>query len=619
LAVFTVKLVARPDARMVEVPLEIDAELPREFEGVALLAASGLPRKVKIKAPKDSVKLSTAYRADQLVADIVKVALRGNAHDVSKVQDAAQKFIRTVRERRLNGATLLVTSNGRGKIEIAEQLPGAKSQATPAEIPKVQLEKIAALEKRLSELESAFARIAGAGELAERVKLLEERLTTLQAQMARTLVASEVAGPGMERPGAQVIQRTPGGTRRATAVDAFAEGLRDELRARVSAQLAGAERDTERCDRAAALAAEAERLLGAPRDGTFERLREASSLAAARLTGLQRLQEEIDLYEPADLPVASQLLTRLEDAPAVPDPAPSLEPVAQAVVRAAKGGDSKARTRWLQRAAQLCGWVLVEPLDDERLDSDLHQAIDEGGREVTRLASPGVRRTDGSVLVRARVHVDPAARDLPPEPDEAPAVPEPILPPPSMPPVPPDGAAPSAPPRPADDIIFSDEDGGEEEEVIAPGHPAPLFSEPPPPPPPEEVTRPVQIAMPPPPPPPPETPPPSPFSAPFGDLTGEGEIRADEAAAAAVAAARMPKIVEEDPSHLDEALAAEVALAVETETSADPEWAKLARGPEAFDSRPAGPDEEPDYEVSDEDVEEVHQLQEPLPPEPEKK
>src|SRR5712692_7775530 len=76
-AVFSVKLVARPDARMVEVPLEIEAELPREFEGAALLAASGLPRKVKIKAPRDSVKLSTAYRTDQLLCDIVKTALRG--------------------------------------------------------------------------------------------------------------------------------------------------------------------------------------------------------------------------------------------------------------------------------------------------------------------------------------------------------------------------------------------------------------------------------------------------------------------------------------------------------------------------------------------------------------
>ena len=40
---FSVRLVARPDPRMVEVPLEIEAELPREFEGSALLASSGLP------------------------------------------------------------------------------------------------------------------------------------------------------------------------------------------------------------------------------------------------------------------------------------------------------------------------------------------------------------------------------------------------------------------------------------------------------------------------------------------------------------------------------------------------------------------------------------------------
>src|SRR5260370_37751913 len=116
---------------MVEVPLEIDAELPREFEGVALLAASGLPRKVKIKASKDALKLSTAYRADQLLADIVRSALRGTAQDVQKVQEAATKFIRTVRERRQNGATLLISSNGRGKIDVLEQLP--QSRAAPSE------------------------------------------------------------------------------------------------------------------------------------------------------------------------------------------------------------------------------------------------------------------------------------------------------------------------------------------------------------------------------------------------------------------------------------------------------------------------------------------------------
>src|SRR5206468_994076 len=141
-------------------------------------------------------------------------------------------------------------------------------------------------------------------------------------------------------------------------------------------------------------------------------------------------------------------------APAAPDPAPSLEAVAQAVVRAARGGDCKVRTAWLRRGAALCGWVLIEPADGP-VDPELHQAVDAGGDEIVRIASPGVRRTDGSVLVRARVHVDPAARDLPPEPDEAPAVPEPITPPSSLPPIPPDGSAPSAPPPSHEEIVVS--------------------------------------------------------------------------------------------------------------------------------------------------------------------
>ena len=104
---FSLKLVARPDARMVEVPLEIEAELPREFDGAALLAASGLPRKVKLKAARDALKLSTAYRADRLVGDIVKSSLRGTADDVDRVQQAVVRFVRTVRERRQEGATLV--------------------------------------------------------------------------------------------------------------------------------------------------------------------------------------------------------------------------------------------------------------------------------------------------------------------------------------------------------------------------------------------------------------------------------------------------------------------------------------------------------------------------------
>src|SRR2546430_3390617 len=52
------------------------AELPRDFEGAALLASSELPRRVRIKATKYSLKLSTAYRADQLARDIVRTARR---------------------------------------------------------------------------------------------------------------------------------------------------------------------------------------------------------------------------------------------------------------------------------------------------------------------------------------------------------------------------------------------------------------------------------------------------------------------------------------------------------------------------------------------------------------
>ena len=586
---FNVKLVARPDARMVEVPLEIEAELPREFDGAALLAASGLPRKVKIKAVKDSMKLSTAYRADQLVGDIVKSALRGTAADVQRVQEAVTRFIRTVRERRQEGATLLVSSNGRGKIDVTEQMPGAPRGATPAitpvDVPRlgVSPDRLLALEKRLSELESGFARVVTGGDF-ERLTQIEERLNNMQAQLSRALAAADVAGPGMERPGAAVIPRSQAGTRRTTAVEAYAEGLRHELRASAAAAFARSRADTERCDRAAALAAEAE-LFGAPSDGTTQRLRDASAQAAARQEALERLSKEIEFYAPADLPVASQLLSRLEDGPRAPDPGPSLETVAQAVVRAAKGGDCKPRTAWLKRGAALCGWQLVEPAPGESLNKEWHQAVDSGGEKVVRLACPGVKRADGSGLVRARVHVDPAIAAVPEEPDEPAAVPEPLAPPPSEPP----HDTPVETPKLA-------ERTEEMAPVIASG----------------TADAPVPLPAP--------TPTP-PYVAPFGDVAGAGEIRADEASAAADAASRMPKIVSEDPARSDEALAAEVALAVETEMSEDKSWAQVARGPEAFDAHPAGPDEVLDgaqYEVADEDVEEVHELSEPLP-EPEKK
>jgi hypothetical protein len=89
-----------------------------------------------------------------------------------------------------------------------------------------------------------------------------------------------------------------------------------------------------------------------------------------------------------------------------------------------------------------------------------------------------------------------------------------------------------------------------------------------------------------------------PFAAPFGDLADGGQIHPDEAALAAEAASRMPKIVSADPAHLDEALAAEVALAVESAASEHretPQWERTQK----FDSRPFGPDEEPPDEEAE--------------------
>src|SRR3954470_6717369 len=169
-SVFSVKLVARPDARMVEVPLEIEAELPREFEGVALLAASGLPRKVKIKAVRDALKLSTAYPTDQLLGDIVRSTLRGTAQDVERVQEAVTRFVRTLRERRQDGATLLVSSNGRGKIQVVEQLPGRTAQpSTPPPVSSIPPppDRGQALEWRIAQLEAAVGRAAAVGDSGE--------------------------------------------------------------------------------------------------------------------------------------------------------------------------------------------------------------------------------------------------------------------------------------------------------------------------------------------------------------------------------------------------------------------------------------------------------------------
>ncbi|HTO97960.1 MAG TPA: hypothetical protein VMK66_13010 [Myxococcales bacterium] len=499
---FTVRLVARPDPRMVEVPLEIEAELPREFDGAALLASSGLPRRVRLKAAKDSLKLSTAYRADQLVADIVKSALRGSAQDVEKAQEAAARFIRAVRERRQDGATLAISSSGKGPIEVLEQMPPAPRPAGPPIVaPQTQrivlpADRTTALERKLAEMEAV---------LTERILALEQKLASATAQLSRLQYASQVAGPGMEK-GARPAARTGASTRRATAVEAYAEGLRAELTARTGAASARARTDVERCDRAAALTADAE-MLGVPPDGTSQRLREASAQAAARQTALERLAEEIEFYAGADLPVAAQLLARLEDSP-VPDPAPSLEPIAQALVRAAGGPDAEARAGWVQRAAALAAWEVVLPKPGDPFDPDAHQAVDSGGASVVGVACPGVKRTDGSVIVQARVL---AAR--PPGAEGA-------------------AAQSAAAPAPAAEVPA----------------PAPENAAPPPPAPEGPTVPPPAPAA--------AAPDSAPLVAPW-----ETPILPAEAAAAAAAASLVPRVVvSEDPAAKDEALAVEVAL-----------------------------------------------------------
>jgi hypothetical protein len=407
--VFSVKMVARPDARMVEVPLEIQAELPRDFEGAALLSSSGLPRKVRLKAQRDALKLSTAYRADQLLADLVKTALRGSPIDVEKVQAAARNFVRSVRERRQDGATLTVESNGRGKIEVSESLPPAPTPTlvAPADGSRPSTpsptDRLAALERRVDQIEGRIGRLLPHGDEGDRVSTLEKRLLALEARPQ---------APGVGEPPRGVLKG------RGTAIEAFADGLRTELRERVASQRAQAEQAAGRCDKAAALAVEAERVLRAPQEGVSQHLRATSAQAAAREQSLQRVHAEVDLYAASDLPLAERLVARLLEGTSTPDPAGPLERQAQSLVRAARGENPELRA-WLSRAAALCGWELIDPPPGEPLSPQLHVAVDSGGDRVARVAAPGVRRRDRSILCRARVEVSPEARAA--EPPVAPA------------------------------------------------------------------------------------------------------------------------------------------------------------------------------------------------------
>jgi len=513
---FSLKLTARPDARMVEVPLEIEAELPRDFEGAAVLASSGLPRRVRIRASKDALKLSTAYRADQLAADIVRTALRGTSSDVQRVQEAVMKFVRAVRDRRQDGATLVVSTNGRGKIEVVEVMGTARPQPPPAPVqpferqqsrPPPALDRLALLEKRLSDLEAVLTRLRSGGDLLERIAQLEQKLAPAMAKISRTLGSAEIAGPGLEN---HALQARNAQTPRRTAVEAYAEGLRAELRARAAAASERVRAEVERCDRAAALAVDAE-LIGAPQDGTAHRLREASSQVAARQTALARLAEEIEFYGGPELPVASQLLARLEE-PAARVLAPSLEPVAQAIVRAAKDDDGGARLSWLQRTAALCGWHLVSPSPGDPVLPEWHQAVDTGGDRVVAVACPGLKRADGTPIVEARVKV------AQPEPQKAV---EALV------------AAVAAAPEPAVAIPFH----FPLVSALPQASPSPL------------ALLPAQTAT----------------ALAFAEAARETSIRPEEAAAAAFAASRAMRIVSDDPAVNDEGLAQVVVEQVQPE------------------------------------------------------
>jgi len=565
--VFSVKLVARPDARMVEVPLEIEAELPRDFEGAALLASSGLPRRVRIKATKDSLKLSTAYRADQLLGDIVRSALRGAANDIIRVQDAVMKFIRAVRERRQDGATLLVSSNGRGKIDVVEsgvtaRLAPVQAAPEPGGPPSPPApDRLAALERRVGDLEAAVRRTAQAADLADRVAQLEQRIPTAPiARAARSL--QEPADPAPER------SFTP--PRRATAIEAYADGLRMDLRGRAAADAAKARAEMERGDKAAALAADAE-LLGAPQDGTAQRLRDSAAQAAARQSGLTRLAEEIEFYGSGDLPVAAQLLAKLEDSRSS-DPAPILEVIAQAVASAAKRGGRDGRVSWLQRAAALCAWQLVEPQPGESLDSGF-EVVDSGGTSVAAVVCPGVKRADGAVIVRPRVLGVAKPPEKTPASGESLAASEADLAPKPEALITAEAASSSGLPITAEAASSA----GAAIEALAPPAepPASLPASEPTPAALPLVERTTPFAL---------LPAPNASVLSLLDLSAETAIGLEEAAAAAAAAARVPRVVADDAQVRDEALA-------------------------AVGTEPAH------YELDDSDVEEIHQLVYPVPTE----
>src|SRR3954453_13859313 len=379
---------------MVEVPLDLEAELPREFEGSALLASTGLPRKIRLKAQRDQIKLSTAYRADQLLADIVRVAMQATPRDIERVQAAARAFLRAVRERRQDGASLRIESGERGRIEIIESMPQGSARAPRSQPPPPPAEGTAV--RTVEEMEAKLARLLP---LADAIGRLEERISRAENRIAE--LESRPVGPSTSP-----IEGQRGLLRRATAVDAYADGLRKELHASISTELEKAVVETSRLDHAAGLSLEAERTLGEAAVQHSDALRAASAEATAREEGLRRLQEEVDLYSGGDIPLAERLVSRFREGQKPLEAAGPLEALAKALALAS--GPEEDLSKWLQRAAPLCGWTFLEPSANDTVDAELHEAREPGepgepGKIVQRVLVPGVKRSDGSVLLRARI------------------------------------------------------------------------------------------------------------------------------------------------------------------------------------------------------------------------
>src|SRR5207237_3699755 len=217
-----------------------------------------------------------------LLADVVRTVLRGSPIDIERVQIAAKNFVRAVRERRQDGAMLMVESNGRGRIQVKEAMPPPREPRSAVAAVKRVVEgsvsdRITALERRLDQLEAKLARGGAVVQGPDRVSTLEKRLAALE-----------------ERPAGAAVGEPPRGVLkgRGTAIEPVAEGLRTEMRDRLAAHRKQAQEAASRCDKAAALAVEAERVLRTRREGASQHLQTVSTQAAARVQALERVPGE---------------------------------------------------------------------------------------------------------------------------------------------------------------------------------------------------------------------------------------------------------------------------------------------------------------------------------------